>query len=138
MGQGCGGAHLGEGQSPSQTSLVSQHSFFFLDVNVPKKMSPFLSCADARPGRLAGVSGGYFGKIDVVVPLVLIPVRAAERKPLPLLASLLQEHVFWVVSLNTLFILVFGESAKPGHAAITLKSEQRILHKSGLSSEEDI
>lgn len=58
--------------------------------------------------------------------LTLIPVKAADPNPFPLLASPLQEHVFWVVSLNTLFILVFGESAEASHAAITLKNKQEI------------
>lgn len=52
--------------------------------------------------------------------------KAADAEPLVLLCSRLQEHVFWVVSLNTLFILVFGESTKASHTVITLINKQKI------------
>lgn len=137
MGQGCGGAHLGEGQSHSHhiTRLPTLVFFFPRCLTCQKKCPPFFLCRCSAWMARWCFWWVFRKKIDVVVFLVLFPVRGCRaQKPLPLLASLLQEHVFWVVSLNTLFILVFGESAKAGRAAITLKSEQGYYKMSGLSS----
>lgn len=53
-------------------------------------------------------------------------VKAAGTKPLVLLSYRSQEHVFWVVSLNTLFILVFGKSMKASRTVIMLINKQKI------------
>lgn len=97
---------------------------FVIIVNEPKRVPLFFPCR-CSAWMAHWCFWWAFRMNRHRVSLVCIPVKAADAKPLVLL-SCLQEHVFWVVSLNTLFILVFGESTKASHAAITLINKQEI------------
>lgn len=69
---------------------------------------------DAWSGWITCISGNYAYTLHIIQMISLLSECKAQLRPycVTLLTSVVfvsQEHVFWVVSLNTLFILVFGE-----------------------------
>lgn len=101
VGQGCRGAHLGEGMSPL-LFLMPARKHYLLWSTVS-----YTYCFCLL--QLLGLDGS-------LVFLVSIFLAVSKFKEVINVADctcLFQEHVFWVVSLNTLFILVFGKLELP-------------------------